>query len=150
MTTLCIISCGNKKIWSKYPNAGPTKAKDVYIGPFAKKCKEYAENFYPDSWCVLSAKYGFLFPEDIVPESYNVTFKKKSTNPITLKELKIQSEEKNIKDFDDFVVVGGKDYVKIIFELFPSKDIKTPLKGCKGNGSMQKLMNKALEERKPI
>jgi len=70
---LCIIPCGNRKIWDKNPNAGPTRAKDVYIGPFAKKCKEYAEKFYLSSWCILSAKYGFLFPDDIVPGSYNVT-----------------------------------------------------------------------------
>ena len=68
---LCIIPCGNRKIWDKNPNAGPTRAKDIYIGPFAKKRKEYAEKFYLSSWCILSAKYGFLFPDDIVPGSYN-------------------------------------------------------------------------------
>lgn len=34
---LCIVPCGTKKIWDENPNAGPTLAKDVYIGPFAKK-----------------------------------------------------------------------------------------------------------------
>jgi len=50
MKVLCIIPCGNRKIWDKNPNTGPTRAKDVYIGPFAKKCKDYAEKFYPSSW----------------------------------------------------------------------------------------------------
>ena len=62
MKTLCIVSCGNRKIWDKNPKAGPTKAECVYIGPFAKKCREYALRFYPSSWYILSAKYGFLFP----------------------------------------------------------------------------------------
>ena len=150
MTTLCITPCGKKKIWLKYPKAGPTEAKKVYTGPFAKKCKEYAENFYPDSWCILSAKYGFLFPEDIVPESYNVSFNDIGTNPITLKELKIQIEEKDIEDFDEFVVLGGKNYVKIISDLLPNKYIQKPLEGCKGNGYMMGLINKALKDRNPL
>ena len=67
MCTLCIVPCGNRKIWGKYPDKGATKAKDVYIGPFTSKCGKYAMHFYPDSWYILSAKYGFLHPEDIVP-----------------------------------------------------------------------------------
>jgi hypothetical protein len=150
VTILCIASCGNTKIWSKYLNAGPTKARDVYIGNFAKKCQEYTETFYPDSWCILSAKYGFLFPDDIVPGPYNVTFKSKKTNPITLKELSIQAEDKGIKDFDEFVVVGGKEYVKIVTDLFPGKGIHKPLEGCGGNGIMTHRMNNALKEGKPL
>ena len=49
MSTLCIVPCGRKKIWDKFPNHGPTEAKFVYIGPFASKCKEYAEMFFPSS-----------------------------------------------------------------------------------------------------
>lgn len=150
MKTFCIIPCGSKKIWSKYPCTGPTKAKNVYIGPFAKTCKEYAENFYPDSWCILSAKYGFLFPDDIVPESYNVSFNDKGTNPISLKELKEQLEEKGIRDFDCFVVLGGKNYVKKISDLLPDRDIHNPLEGCKGIGYMIGIMKKALKEQKSL
>jgi len=62
MRTLCVIPCGKTKIWDKKPDAGSTNARDVYIGPFAKKCREYAEKFYSTSWCILSAKHGFLFP----------------------------------------------------------------------------------------
>ena len=65
MKTLCIVPCGSKKIWKKNPNAGPMKAKDVYIGPFASKCQQYAKHFYPESWCILSAKHGFLFHNEI-------------------------------------------------------------------------------------
>ncbi len=150
MTTLCITPCGSKKIWSKYPELGPAKAKNVYTGLFAKTCKEYVEHFYPDSWCILSAKYGFLFPEDIVPESYNVSFNDKNTKPITLKELKIQIEEKEIENLDKFVVLGGKKYVKMISDLLPDKDIRQPLEGCKGIGYMVGLMKRALKEGKPL
>jgi len=49
MKTLCIVPCGKAKIWDKNPKAGPTMAKQVYTGPFAKKCQEYAELYYPDT-----------------------------------------------------------------------------------------------------
>jgi hypothetical protein len=66
MKTLCIVACGNRKICSKEPNAEPTKARYVYIGAFAKKCREYAEKFYLSCWYILSAQYGFLFPDEII------------------------------------------------------------------------------------
>lgn len=71
MKSLCIVPCGNKKIWDKYPDAGETRAKDVYIGSFIRKCQEYALKFYPESWCILSAKYGFIFPEEVIEGPYS-------------------------------------------------------------------------------
>jgi len=118
MKVLCIISCGNRKIWDKNPNAGLTRARDVYIGPFAKKCKEYAEKFYPSSWCILSAKYGFLFPDDIVPGPYNVTFNDKRTNPISVEELSKQVKEKGLDRYEKILVLGGKKYVSMVRKVF--------------------------------
>ena len=39
--TLCIISCGHKKIWNNYPNFGPAKAEEAYTGNYFKCCKRY-------------------------------------------------------------------------------------------------------------
>lgn len=71
---LCVISCGGKKIWdsSSGRNAGPTPARNVYTGNFVRLNQKYTERFYPYSWCILSARYGFLMPDDIVPRNYNV------------------------------------------------------------------------------
>jgi len=107
MKSLCIAPCGSKKIWSKNLKAGPAKARDVYIGPFAKKCREYAEKFYPSSWYILSAKYGFLLPDDVIPGPYNVSFNDKKTNPISLKDLARQAEQKKINKYKSVVVLGG-------------------------------------------
>jgi len=126
---LCIIPCGNRKIWDKNPNAGPTRARDVYIGPFAKKCKEYAEKFYPSSWCILSAKYGFLFPDDIVPSPYNVTFNDKRTNPISVEELSKQVKEKGLDKYEEILVLGGKKYVSMVRKAFSKKKVYVPLEG---------------------
>jgi len=43
MKTLCIVPCGVEKKWDRNPNAGPNKARYVYIGPFSKKRREYAQ-----------------------------------------------------------------------------------------------------------
>jgi len=152
MKTLCIVPCGDRKIWDEEPNAGPTKAKYVYIGPYAKKCIEYAEKFCSSScssWCILSAKYGFLFPDDIVPEPYNVTFKKKDTNPITVDELSKQAKEKGLILYDKIIVLGGENYSKVIKEVFCGKDIYEPLNGLKIGQRINKL-NDAIKRGVPL
>jgi len=150
MKTLCIVPCGNRKIWDKYPNAAPTKAEYVYIGPFAKKCKEYAKKFYPSSWCILSAKYGFLFPNDIVPGPYNVTFNDRKTNPITTRKLSAQAKEKGLDSYERIVVLSGKNYVKMVKEVFSSKEVLAPLSGCKGIGYMVGKLNEAIKKGVPL
>jgi len=149
MKTLCIAPCGDRKIWKKNPNVGPTKARYVYTGHYAGKCIEYAGKFYPSSWCILSAKYGFLFPDDIVPEPYNVTFKKKKTNPITVDELSIQVGEKGLDKYDKIIVLGGQDYSNVIKELFCGKDIYKPLYGLRMGPSIGKL-NDAIKRGVPL
>jgi hypothetical protein len=150
MNTLCIVPCGNRKIWDKNPNTGHTKARYVYIGPFAKKCREYAEIFYPFSWCILSAKYGILYPDDIVPSPYNVSFNNKKTNPITVEGLSVQILERGMDKYNDIVVLGGKNYVKIINAVFLTKEIRTPLSDCKGIGYMMGLLDGAIKSGVPF
>jgi len=150
MKTLCIVPCGNRKIWNKNPNAGPTKAEHVYIGPFAKKCREYAKRFYPSSWCILSAKYGFLFPDDIVPGPYDVSFNKLKTNPITIRELSAQATEKALHDYNKIVVLGGKNYIEIVKEVFSAKKVIAPLGDCKGIGYMMGKLNDAIKRGVPL
>ena len=150
MSILCIIPCGSKKIWDKQPDAGPTEAQHVYIGPFAKKCKEYALRFYPSSWCILSAKYGFLLPVDIVPGPYNVSFNNMSTKPITVQELFQQSTKKGLDQYDTILVLGGKNYTGIASKVFRHKEITAPLAGCKGIGYMMGRLKNAILSGKPI
>jgi len=144
---LCIVPCGSLKIWDKNPNAGPAKARNVYIGNFARTCIEYAEIFYPDSYVILSAKYGFLFPDETIPENYNVTFKDPKTNPINVEELRRQAERKGLMKYDEIVVVAGSNYVKVVEKVFTGKKIITPLKGLGGMGPMISSMKKAIKKR---
>jgi hypothetical protein len=98
----------------------------------------------------LSAKHGFLWPDDIVPGNYDVTFKKKSTNPIPQDELYRQIVEKGLDKFDRIVVLGGKDYIDIAKEIFSQKGIHTPLSGCRGNGEMMQKLNEAIQRGVPL
>lgn len=146
MKPFCIITCGKRKIWDKNPSAGQTKARYVYIGPFATKCKQYAERFYPSSWCILSAKYGFLFPDDMVPGPYNVSFNDRKTYPITIELLSAQAIKNGLKDYDEIVVLGGKNYIEMVNGIFTEKKIITPLRDCKGIGYMMGLLNDSIKK----
>jgi hypothetical protein len=145
MKTLCIIPCGKKKIWDKNPNAGKVKAKDVYIGNFSIKCKIYAEKFYANSWCILSAKYGFIFPEDQIPGPYNVSFNNRKTNPIMIDDLILQIEQKGLKDYEKVIVLGGKSYTKMVNDSFKGKIIHNPLSIYKGLGYMMQHLNESIK-----
>ena len=150
MNVLCIIPCGSKKIWDINPHAGPTVARHVYVGSFTNKCQQYAELFYPDSWCILSAKHGFLFPDDKVPKPYDVTFNDKKTNPISSAELSLQAKNKGLNQYDSIIVIGGKIYTDRVSEIFDHNKISTPLQGCKGMGYMMGRLNEAIRRQRQI
>ena len=114
---LVIIPCGIKKIWDKFPDAGPTAAAKAYIGPPFVVNRKYAEQADGD-WVVLSAKYGFLRPTDIVPGPYNTTFKRKSSNPIGIAALREQVGAMGLDSYDEVVGLGGKEYRDAIAAAF--------------------------------
>lgn len=114
---LVIVPCGQLKIWKKEPNHGPAKARNTYIGAPFKVNRAFAEKF-ADKWIVLSAKYGFIDPEFIIPKDYNVTFKKPSTNPINMSDLLKQLKQKNLDSYDVVIALGGEDYSTIVKKVF--------------------------------
>ncbi len=150
LESLCVIPCGNRKIWDRYPGIGPTKAKNVYTGAFAAACRKYAERFYPSAWCIISAKHGFLFPKDIVPGPYNVTFSKPKTNPISIKALREQAVSKCLDKYQIIVVIAGKEYVRIVQQVFLGKETLTPLINCTSQGNMMSRLRIAREEGIPL
>ena len=150
MIRLCIIPCGKRKIWDKNPNIGPTTAKSAYMGSFTKKCKEYAIKYYPKSWCILSAKYGFLFPNDIIPGPYDVSFNNKDSKQISVKELSFLANEKALYKYEKIVILGGKNYIEIAKKVFAKKEINIPLKDCKGIGYMMSKLNESIKSGKKL
>ena len=147
---LCIISCGGKKIWDGDSgwNAGPTPARNVYTGNFVRLNQKYAERFYPGSWCILSAKYGFLMPDDIVPANYNVRI----TDPeaISRENLREQAQRLELDRFNRVVVVAGKDYVAAVRRALPKLRVDALLVGARGIGDMMKRVRTALDRGEPL
>lgn len=121
--TLIIVPCGQGKIWDKRPDLGPMQACDAYTGAPFKVNREYAEKF-SDSWVILSAKYGFINPNFEIPEPYNVTFKKKSTNPVSSLILVEQIKNLKLNKFDLVVGLGGKEYRDMIKQAFEKYNIQ--------------------------
>jgi hypothetical protein len=114
---LVIIPCGRRKIWDKQPWHSGVPARDVYTGPAFRINRQYAERF-ATAWRILSAKYGFLAPDDMIPGPYDVTFKDARTNPITVELLQEQIRSQRLDGFDIVVALGGKDYRSIVEAAF--------------------------------
>ncbi len=129
MNTLCIVQCGGQKIWKKYPNIGHVKTKEAYTSLYFKKNRDYAERF-GDDWMILSAKYGFLSPDDKIGD-YNVTFKLKRSGPISYLELKNQVRNRGLDNYSTILVLGGKEYLDAVKAAFAGTSciIQSPFEG---------------------
>jgi hypothetical protein len=125
-------------------------AREVYTGLFARKCQEYASVFYSGAYIILSAKYGFLWPNDLIPGDYNVTFKDRKTHPIVISEMVRSAQSKGLYAYDQIVVVAGKNYVNMAKQVFPGKHIHDPLKGCTANGFMMQRLGEAIRKKLPL
>ncbi|WP_202080631.1 DUF6884 domain-containing protein [Caldalkalibacillus salinus] len=150
MKRLCIVPCGSKKIWDIEPETGPTMAKDAYIGAFGKACQRYASQFF-DHWVILSAKHGFLYPTDMIHEDYDVSFLSKSDEVIGIDRLTDQVQSKNLADFTEVHVLGGKKYRTVVEQVYNGDvQLKYPLQHCKGIGYMLQALNRANNEGKEL
>jgi len=143
---LVIIGCGKSKIWDKNPSASAQRASVAYTGPYFGTNKRFAESRGCD-WMILSAKYGFIPPDFVIPGNYNVTFAKPSTGPISVQEMKRQVEEQGLSRYDDITVLGGRDYVDRVRESFAHTHakIEAPFAGY-GMGQQMHMINERLRE----
>ena len=149
MKRLCIIPCGRKKIWDNDQKAGATEAKDVYIGTFGKACQSYASLFF-DDWLILSAKHGYLKPSDMIPENYDVAFDSRSSEIISINELKDFALKNKLDVYDQIVVLGGKKHQKVVEQIFPREKLLYPLKGLSGIGYMVQSLQQAVKRGKEL
>ncbi len=115
--TLVIVPCGAAKVWTKHPDAGPTPAKDTYTGTPFRVNRAFAEAM-GDSWVILSAKYGFLTPDSVIPGPYNVTFNDRKTGPLGVVALRFQVKAMRLDQFARVVGLGGKEYRRVLKEAF--------------------------------
>ena len=114
---LIIIGCGKSKIWDRHPDAGPQKAEDVYTGSYTTVKREYARR-QGCNWMIMSAKYGFIRPDFVIPVAYNVTFNDPSTHPIPVPELRQQVRSQQLDRYDEITIVAGRKYIESAEEAF--------------------------------
>lgn len=150
MKNLCIVPCGKHKVWDKKPKLESVEARYAYDGPFSRKCMEYAEKFYPMEWCILSAKYGFMLPGELIPGPYDVSFSDSKTCHISIDALIQQIKQKELCEIESIVVLGGKRYAAIAEKAFQGKSVLTPLADCRGLGYMMQKMNEAIRIGRPL
>jgi len=113
MITLVVIPCAQRKIWDLYPRAGPTKAADAYTSAAFKLNKQYAQTF-GDAWLILSAKYGLITPDFIIPGSYDVTFNRPSADTVTIEQIQAQAQRLGLERYSTIIGLGGKEYRRIL------------------------------------
>lgn len=137
--TLVIIPCGQGKVWDKDPARRPVAARYAYTGaPFSVN-RAYAEAF-ADRWIILSAKYGFIGPDYHIAD-YDVTFKKKSTKPVSVSVLLEQARREGLDGFGRVIGLGGAEYRHVIEAVFIRLGIKAvfPFAGLRLGFGMQAI-----------
>jgi hypothetical protein len=147
---LVIVPCGQKKIWDRTPGAGPTAAKDAYIGPPFGMNRAFAEKF-GIAWVILSAKYGFIDSDFEIDAPYNITFKKKRTGPVAIAQLRLQVQEKHLDRFATVIGLGGKEYRAAIERAFDGMTARLcfPFSGLPIGKAMQ-ATKRAIAENDPL
>lgn len=135
---LIIVPCGRSKVWDKEPERGPIQARIAYTGaPFAVN-RQYADHFAAE-WLILSAKYGFIQPDFIIPGPYNTTFNDPSTDPVAVASLQGQVRAQNLARFGVIIGLGGKEYRNMVQQAFaPTQShVVFPFAGLRIGEAMQ-------------
>ncbi len=142
-----IVPCGQSKVWDDDPHRGPTPACEAYIGAPFKVNRAYAER-RGDRWVILSAKYGFIPPDFLLPGPYDVTFKRRATGPVGLTTLVEQVREQFLHEFARIVGLGGKEYRAAVEESFApfGSTVSFPFAGLPIGLAMQAIKRATLGE----
>lgn len=148
--TLVVISCGAKKIWREFPEAGPTRARDAYTGQFFRKNRKYAETF-GDRWAILSAKYGLVDPDFPIPGDYDVKFNHRNAT-ITTKDIREQIIKQRLNCVSQVVVLGGHEYGEAISEALSGLGVSVlrPLEKYRSIGRMTAAVTEAIKNHRQL
>jgi hypothetical protein len=139
---LVVVSCGNDKVWDRKPDPGPTAARDAYTSSIFKKSRRYAEHFAPNAWMILSAKYGFVEPDFIIPENYNRMFS--DSDAISVSVLRQQVVAKNLAKFTTVGVLGSELYRRQVEQAFEGTHVVC--RHINGNVSFAPLFQSLIDD----
>lgn len=124
---LLVVGCGKAKTWNKKPRAGRVAAKDAYTSSLFKLCRRYAEKHFPGRWVILSAKYGFVHPDQRIG-NYNVHFQT-NRDAVSDAEL-IEQWQKKFSRIKSVTSLTSSEYnSRLKACLPPALKLHTPMKG---------------------
>ena len=84
--------------------------------------RQYGEASGGD-WVILSAKYGFLLPTDLIPGPCEVTFEAPSTGPMACETLGTQVQQMGLDRYAEVVGLCGKEYRAAVEAAFRGTDV---------------------------
>ena len=90
------------------PVVGSVASAAAYTGTPFRLNRQYGERF-GDAWVVLSAKYGFLPPDLMIPGPNQVSFKRPATGHISVGRLRDEVREQALDPYQIVVGQGGEN-----------------------------------------
>ena len=123
MSVLVVVPCGKSKIWDKLPDHGPAPAIDAYTGAMVRLNRQYAEQF-GDAWIMISPKYGFIAPDFVIPQTYDISFRLPATHPVTADHLQRQVQVLGLGAYPEVIGLGGAGYRGAIQAAFAGTSVR--------------------------
>ena len=103
METICLVSCVSKK------RDQPCEAKNLYISALFEKSRAWAEQ-HADRWFILSAKYGLISPESVIPP-YEQTLNRMGVADRRAWAKSVAKElQREVRPGDQVVFLAGQKY----------------------------------------
>jgi len=137
VSDICIISCGARKVWKSDNSRKLVPAKDAYTGPLFKKCKEYAERFFPENWFIISDKYGLIRPDALISD-YNISPDAVKGNHQFVEYIARQKIQLGITA-SIITTTSGKIHQDILNKAFPESSFQNPVAKLSQGKRLQKL-----------
>lgn len=122
MRKIVLISCVSTKLDQE------AKAKDLYISPLFKMNYAYAKTLNPDAIYILSAKYGLVDPEQVIPP-YEQTLNTMKVGEVKDWSLDVIEQMDGKVNFqkDEIILLAGEKYRRFLLPL--CKNASVPLQG---------------------
>jgi hypothetical protein len=117
--TLIVVPCADRKIWDIDPfyKGEKVPARYAYVGNYSKACIRYAQKREKsgDIFLILSTKYGFLFPDDLIEDYDEKSF------IISDEPLRLQAEKIDVSQIHSIEVVAPEEYYWKVKKAFGTR-----------------------------
>jgi hypothetical protein len=142
MSKVVLISCVSMKLDTE------AKAQDLYISPLFKMNLAYAQLQKPDAIYILSAKYGLVDLEQVIPP-YEQTLNTMKSGQVKDWALDVIDQMEGKVNFqkDEIIFLAGERYRKFLMPL--CRNAKVPLEGL-GIGKQLGWLKKKLDHAKSL